>query len=81
MAEQASVEDVLNRMMDIVLNEVKNKPKDDEKLQVCVRAFVQDVAIKATKVKNGVPGPYDKEVLESQVYLNFPELRELFMQL
>ena len=81
MAEQIRIEDILDRTMDIVLNAVKNKPKDDEKLQICVRAFVHDVTIKATKVKNGVSGPYDKEVLENQVYPNFPELRELFMQL
>jgi len=81
MAEEANVEDILNRTMDIVLNAVKNKSEDDEKLRVCVRAFVHDVSIKAIKVKNGASGPYDKEVLESQVYTNFPELRELFKQL
>jgi len=81
MAEQLSMDDILNRSMDIVLNAVENKSKDDEKLQVCVRSFVQDVAIKAAKVKHGVPGEYDEQVLKEQVYPNFPELRELFTQL
>jgi len=80
MAEQESMEEILNRTFDIVLNEVENKSKDDEKLQICVRAFVHDVSIKAMKVNNGVAGPYDEEILESQIYPNFPGLRELFMK-
>jgi len=80
MAEQESIEDILNSTFNIVLNAVKNKPEDDEKLQICVRAFVHDVSIKAMKVNNGVSGPYDKEVLEKQIYPNFPELREQFMK-
>ena len=85
MAEQVNINDkdidILDRTLDIVLNAVENKPKDDEKLQICVRAFVHDVAIKAIKVKHGVPGQYDKQVLEEQIYPNFPKLRELFMRL
>jgi len=81
MAEQVSMDDILNRAMDIVLNAVENKPRDDEKLKVCVRSFVSDSAIEAAKVKHGMPGQYDEQVLEEQVYPNFPELRELFNQL